>query len=557
MAGPLQARSYTTTAPGTAAINRALFNTALSPAAAPPSGSRRVNAATIVPSTTRPVQRYGSVTAATTASIGNVDLLAASQRSVQQAQSLTAPSSYCTAGSFSAKVSTQASCVSPRGYPSSPLSRMFPPGPCSPRNLVLPTTTVTGICSYPRPPHNISDERFAEIAKLTSTVTSYRAATVTTADALDGTSAKADPTLDKSLPLMESAMAVQAHMVSGHADELAKFNDYWVTPQYDYNKSTEDNYSVKHFTGDNKDIRPLLDYTYHKKYHENRITLQDRLIDEFCISGNEQPDLILPWVIFTAGAMGAGKGYVVSWMESQGCLPLDQFVTVDPDAIRQSLPEWPGYVANDPMSAAIKTQKEAGAMAEILGYKALGQRWNVIFDGSLRDTDWYKAYFHKLRIAFPGVRLMIIHIEAEREAVLKRAEARGKETGRMVPLELLERSMEQVPKSCKVLAPFVDVAINVKNLEGQPPRFDHEPAALHPPLDQPITVEYISKLWLPIDADGDGELTREEVAAALASGQLTQEILDTIDTDHDGIISRQEILAAKELAKKSATMMMA
>merc|ERR1712178_317848 len=140
------------------------------------------------------------------------------------------------------------------------------------------------------------------------------------------------------------------------------------------------------------------------------------------------------------------------------------------------------------------------------------------------------------------------------EAVLKRAEARGKETGRMVPKEILINSMEQVPKSCKVLAPFVDVAINVKNLEGQQPRFEHEPGALHPPADTPITVQYIAKLWQPLDADGDGELTKEEVAAALASGQLTQEILDTIDTDHDGTISKSELQAAKVAAKRSASM---
>ena len=53
--------------------------------------------------------------------------------------------------------------------------------------------------------------------------------------------------------------------------------------------------------------------------------------------------------------------------------------------------------------------------------------------------------------------------------------------------------------------------------------------------------------------DSDGELTKEEVAAALASGQLTQEILDTVDADHDGNISKSELLAAKAKAKESAT----
>jgi len=326
-----------------------------------------------------------------------------------------------------------------------------------------------------------------------------------------------------------------------------------VPRNYDYNKSSEDNYSVAHFTGANKHIRPLLDYEYHKKYTESRVLLQDDMIEQYCDKGRNQSVLLLPWVIFTAGAMGAGKGYVVGWMQEQGCLPLEQFVTVDPDAIRQTLPEWEGYVKKDALTAAIKTQKEAGCIAEILGYKALGERWNIIFDGSLRDTEWYKMYFKKLRDNFPGIRLMILHIEAEKESVLKRAEARGKETGRMVPREILEASMEAVPRSCKVLAPFVDVAINVKNFEGQPPRFEHEPNAKHPPAETPITVDYISNLWTPIDTDGDGELTKEEVQAALASGQLTQEILDTIDTDHDGIITKQELADAKKRSERATT----
>merc|ERR1719443_1539836 len=109
---------------------------------------------------------------------------------------------------------------------------------------------------------------------------------------------------------------------------------------------------------------------------------------------------------------------------------------IDPDQVRQALPEWGSYVAKDPLTAAQKTQKEAGHIAEILGYKALRERWNVIFDGSLRDVSWYKVYFQQLRHSFPGIRLMILHVQAEKESVLKRAEERGRKSGRMVPREL-------------------------------------------------------------------------------------------------------------------------
>jgi len=329
---------------------------------------------------------------------------------------------------------------------------------------------------------------------------------------------------------------------------------FWTSKgTFDYNQPTEDQYAVKHFTGPNRDIRPLLDYTYHKKYNEDRMILQDHMIEKHCVTGAGQKDLLLPWVIFTAGAMGAGKGYVVKWMEQQGCLPLSQFVTVDPDAIRQALPEWDGYVKQDPITAAVKTQKEAGCMAEILGYKALNERWNIIFDGSLRDVAWYKVYFAKLRQSFPGVRLMILHIQANRQEVLDRAEKRGKETGRMVPRALLESSMDAVPKSVQELAPFVDVAIRVINSGGKDPQLLREGGAPHPAAGVAVTPSYINRLWKPIDADGDGQLSAEEVQAGLASGILTQAILETIDTDGDGSISKEELMAARKTAHDAAS----
>lgn len=319
---------------------------------------------------------------------------------------------------------------------------------------------------------------------------------------------------------------------------------YWERKHFDFEKNTEDVYAVAHFTGSNKDIRPLLDYTYHKKYAEERVKLQDRIIRELCASGTKQEDLLLPWVVFTAGAMGAGKGFVTRWLAKQGCFPLEQCVIVDPDEIRQKLPEWNGYVKKDPMQAAMKTQKEAGHIAEILGYKALRSRWNVVFDGSLRDVEWYKIYFQKLRYAFPGIRLMILHIQADREAVLQRAEERGYQTGRMVPRQLLESSMEDVPKSVEALAPYVDVAIRAVNLSEQDPKLEREPTAVNPPLGIPITCEYIKKLWMPIDTDGDGQLSKSEVLAALAQGLLTEAVLDTIDIDGDGAISKEELKLA-------------
>ena len=58
----------------------------------------------------------------------------------------------------------------------------------------------------------------------------------------------------------------------------------------------------------------------------------------------------------------------------------------------------------------------------MLTLAALQSGKNVLQDGSLRDSDWYKSYFGRLRKEFPHVRQGIIHVTAPRDAVFQRAE---------------------------------------------------------------------------------------------------------------------------------------
>jgi hypothetical protein len=56
--------------------------------------------------------------------------------------------------------------------------------------------------------------------------------------------------------------------------------------------------------------------------------VRDAATMEFC----ERPDR--PWVVFTAGAMGAGTRRAMRWLAEHDYFPLKSFVQVDPDAIR-------------------------------------------------------------------------------------------------------------------------------------------------------------------------------------------------------------------------------
>jgi predicted kinase len=282
-------------------------------------------------------------------------------------------------------------------------------------------------------------------------------------------------------------------------------------PHYNCDISTEDNYrSDNHEScGRYKTIRQRLDYTYHAHYSCSRQLLQDTIIESMLTStkvedkdtGEECSIPAEPWIVFTAGVMGAGKTHTIRQLHANGQFPLESFVTVDPDEIRRLLPEFHVYVETCPERAGELTRKEAGMIAEILTEAALERGQNVLVDGSLRDNAWYQNYFTTLRHAFPTLKLGIIHVTAPVDAILGRVEVRSagrrprslrrlddpaantlfwyvtqqraKTTGRVVPRDVLLKSIEQVPRSVKILNQYVDVFLEIYNAGyGKPIAFE-------------------------------------------------------------------------------------
>jgi hypothetical protein len=242
-------------------------------------------------------------------------------------------------------------------------------------------------------------------------------------------------------------------------------------PAFSPHQSTEENYKSTrmNFYGPFAHLRKSLDYKYHRNYIRERQMLQDAIISEtlnqakvkdansgeFCTTPTE------PFLVFTAGAMGAGKSYTLK--KIQPSFPLSAFVIVDPDEIRQQFPEYSLYVEQNPLEAGEMTRKEAGYIVEILTLAALQAGKNVLVDGSLRDWEWYALYFKRLRKEYPSLKISILHVTAPKSAIFARAEARGQKTGRVVPRETLEMALEQVPKSVEILRDKVDYYCQLKN----------------------------------------------------------------------------------------------
>ena len=116
----------------------------------------------------------------------------------------------------------------------------------------------------------------------------------------------------------------------------------WVIPEdYDYTKSTKENYHApgRGFFGPHAQIRAGLDHAYHGNYTEERQHYQDLLVGNVVGAGERHE---CPWIVFSAGAMGAGKTYVVSWLSEREYFPLEDIVHIDMDQFRAAFEEWPG-----------------------------------------------------------------------------------------------------------------------------------------------------------------------------------------------------------------------
>jgi hypothetical protein len=112
-------------------------------------------------------------------------------------------------------------------------------------------------------------------------------------------------------------------------------DDEWRIPgDYDFSRSTRDNYLVpgsRESFGPYAPIRAALDFAYHGNYQRKRQVYQDLLVGNVVGAGDAKER---PWIVFSAGAMGAGKTFAVSWLSDRGYFPLEDIVHIDADQFR-------------------------------------------------------------------------------------------------------------------------------------------------------------------------------------------------------------------------------
>jgi len=216
--------------------------------------------------------------------------------------------------------------------------------------------------------------------------------------------------------------------------------------------------------GEFTEIRRKFDYSWHTNYTRERQLWQDKIVRGILQSSLPREN---PWIIFTGGAMGAGKGYVMRHLSKHTAFPLEDMVCVDPDHFKHMMPEWDGYIKLRREDAGTLCHKESGFIQELAQEAAMVGHRNLWIDGSLSDAEWYRNVFRDVRERFPRYRIAIVYVHCAPEQVHAQAARRGLETGRVVPRPMVEKSIRMTRRSINILAPLADFAAHVDNRKGQ------------------------------------------------------------------------------------------
>lgn len=210
-------------------------------------------------------------------------------------------------------------------------------------------------------------------------------------------------------------------------------------------------------------IKEYLDLEYYNEvYSKERSLLHESIVDKYFASEIQNPNSY-PTIIFTSGAYGSGKSHTIKLLDNHNKLNINSFIHVDPDKLRIELPEYDELIKQDPWNAGAKTNKEIFYISSLIKYHGLFNNYNIIYDSSLKDGEWFGQYFTWLRKTIPNIIIKIIHVKADWVNVLERNLLRAEETKRCIPLKYIRDAYILAEKSNEILKNYVNENIVIIN----------------------------------------------------------------------------------------------
>lgn len=184
-------------------------------------------------------------------------------------------------------------------------------------------------------------------------------------------------------------------------------------------------------------------YKINGQYTDGRSQLHYNILYVFLKGKNPIP---IPKAILLGGGSGAGKSTIVDkfMFNYESASAKDDFVYIDSDQIKLHIPEYHEYKGNDDVVlAAFYVHEESSDIVTQLIEICVQQKYSFIYDGTMS----WKPYYDQLIALLEQHHYFIqgAFVDIEEEIAVQRMYARGLDTGRFVPEDIVRESNRKAP----------------------------------------------------------------------------------------------------------------
>lgn len=184
-------------------------------------------------------------------------------------------------------------------------------------------------------------------------------------------------------------------------------------------------------------------YKINGEYTPERKALHEKIISSFFDHIQTPPAGHRKVAVLMAGGTASGKSTILKKIMSAEAQK--HFVMVDPDGIKEMLPEFQEGLKGNAMNSAFMTHEESSDIADELRARALKAGKQVILDGTMKNTEKYEALIKQIKK--DGYITHGVMVDTDIDTAKASSDARANRTGRYVPHSVIENIYPAVRKS--------------------------------------------------------------------------------------------------------------
>jgi predicted ABC-type ATPase len=186
-------------------------------------------------------------------------------------------------------------------------------------------------------------------------------------------------------------------------------------------------------------------------YTPKRKQLHDQIVAKALAGKTPSPDGERVAIVMMGGT-ASGKSTMLRQSGEGG----DNFVHVDADDIKESLPEYQQALAVKYRGAAGLAHEESSSLAKRVAREAIDKGHDVVLDGTGANAKKFEKQIKDLQEKGYHIKLMMP--DQDPEKAMADAVTRAEKTGRWVPVHFIESAYGSIPHNFKKMAALADEA---------------------------------------------------------------------------------------------------